>query len=240
MTGYDTIAPMIPVPMISPMTAAQIFPCDARYKIPDKAAPKIAPVRASGGIPMTTMRIIPMRTATVKAYHGPNNTAAVMLMRCAIGHIPSIRKIGEMTTPRPISIAINTRRNTFLSVFIKKSTPLYRHAIYRSWIHITILKNIHSDLYTANQTYRSVLCGTFSTRNTGSLAMYETIQGAPLQSSLVYINTYIKSIKIISANLYKNFKNLFFYSIDFLTFMSIIIIELEESSPVTTNINRDS
>ena len=40
-----------------------------------------------------------------------------MLIRCAVGHIPSIRKMGEITTPIATIIARNTMRNVFILCF---------------------------------------------------------------------------------------------------------------------------
>ena len=48
-----------------------------------------------------------------------------MLIRCAVGHIPSIRRIGEITTPMATIIARNTIRNVFIlcfSIFNLKSS----------------------------------------------------------------------------------------------------------------------
>ena len=52
-----------------------------------------------------------------REYHGPINTEQVMLIRCAVGHIPSIRKMGEITTPIATIIARNTMRNVFILCF---------------------------------------------------------------------------------------------------------------------------
>ena len=43
--------------------------------------------------------MIPIRVAQSREYQGPMNTEQAMLMRCAMGHIPSMRRMGEMTTP---------------------------------------------------------------------------------------------------------------------------------------------
>ena len=40
-----------------------------------------------------------------------------MLIKCAVGHIPSIRKMGEITTPIATIIARNTMRNVFILCF---------------------------------------------------------------------------------------------------------------------------
>ena len=98
--------------MTSPSTAARMRPPDARYRIPDSAAPKTAPVSASGGMPMSTMRMMPMSVAQSREYHGPMKTEQMILIRCAMGHMPSMRRMGEITTPSPIIIARNTRRST--------------------------------------------------------------------------------------------------------------------------------
>ena len=97
--------------MTSPSTAAQIFPLLTRYKIPDNVAPKIAPVKANGGIPITVIRIKPIAKAQRNEYQGPIKTAIVILIRCAIGHIPSTRKMGEMTTPTATIIEKKTKLN---------------------------------------------------------------------------------------------------------------------------------
>lgn len=52
-----------------------------------------------------------------REYHGPINTEQVMLIRCAVGHIPSIRKMGEITIPIATIIARNTMRNVFILCF---------------------------------------------------------------------------------------------------------------------------
>ena len=52
-----------------------------------------------------------------REYHGPINTEQVMLIRCAVVHIPSIRKMGEITTPIATIIARNTMRNVFILCF---------------------------------------------------------------------------------------------------------------------------
>ena len=51
--------------------------------------------------------------AQSREYQGPINTEQVMLIRCAVGHIPSIRRIGEITTPMATIIARNTIRKDF-------------------------------------------------------------------------------------------------------------------------------
>ena len=61
---------------------------------------------------MVAIRMIPMRVAAVNASIGPSSTAPVILIRCAMGHIPSMRSIGEITTPSPISTPIITSRST--------------------------------------------------------------------------------------------------------------------------------
>ena len=49
-----------------------------------------------------------------------------MLIRCAVGHIPSILRIGEMTTPMATIMASMTIRNVFaLSVFIVNLLKLW-------------------------------------------------------------------------------------------------------------------
>ncbi len=66
---------------------------------------------------MNIMRITPIMQAQSKEYHGPINTEQVMLIRCAVGHIPSIRRMGEITTPIATIIAKNTMRNVFILCF---------------------------------------------------------------------------------------------------------------------------
>ena len=79
----------------------------------------MAPVSASGGIPINIMRMIPMRVAQSNEYHGPRSTEQTMFIRCAVGHIPSILRIGEMTTPMATIMASMTILNVLdLSVFI--------------------------------------------------------------------------------------------------------------------------
>ena len=100
--------------MISPITAAIILPFESLYKIPERAAPNTAPVSASGGIPIVAILMTPIKTAHVNEYTGPINTAHVILIRCAIGHIPSTRRIGEITTPSATNIAsVTIFSNTF-------------------------------------------------------------------------------------------------------------------------------
>ena len=53
---------------------------------------------------MVAIRIMPTRVAQSKEYQGPRNTEQTILMKCAIGHIPSTRRMGEITTPRAISM----------------------------------------------------------------------------------------------------------------------------------------
>jgi hypothetical protein len=104
--------------MTSPKNAKIIFPFDTRYKMPDSAAPNTAPVSASGGMPINAMRISPIANAHRNAYHGPNKTAQVTLIKCAIGHIPSIRSNGEITTPTATIIAQNIILVNFVFCFI--------------------------------------------------------------------------------------------------------------------------
>ena len=59
----------------------------------------------------------PIMQAHSREYHGPINTEQVILIRCAVGHIPSIRKMGEITTPIATIIARNTMRNVFILCF---------------------------------------------------------------------------------------------------------------------------
>ena len=84
-------------------------------------APNTAPVRASGGIPINSIRITPIIVAQSREYHGPISTEQTILIRCAVGHIPSIRRIGGITTPIATIIASITIRNVFslcFSIFV--------------------------------------------------------------------------------------------------------------------------
>ena len=61
----------------------------------------------------------PMRVAQRSEYHGPRSTEQTMFIRCAVGHIPSILRMGEMTTPMATIMASMTILNVLdLSVFI--------------------------------------------------------------------------------------------------------------------------
>lgn len=71
------------------------------------------------------MRMTPIMQAHSREYHGPINTEQVMLIRCAVGHIPSIRKMGEITTPIATIIARNTMRNVFILCFFHSSFLLF-------------------------------------------------------------------------------------------------------------------
>ena len=63
--------------------------------------------------------MIPMRVAQRSGYHGPRSTEQTMFIRCAVGHIPSILRMGEMTTPMATIMASMTILSVFdLSVFI--------------------------------------------------------------------------------------------------------------------------
>lgn len=63
--------------------------------------------------------MIPMRVAQSSEYHGPRSTEQTMFIRCAVGHIPSILRMGEMTTPMATIMASMTILSVFdLSVFI--------------------------------------------------------------------------------------------------------------------------
>ena len=63
--------------------------------------------------------MIPMRVAQSNEYHGPRSTEQTMFIRCAVGHIPSILRMGEMTTPMATIMASMTILNVLdLSVFI--------------------------------------------------------------------------------------------------------------------------
>ena len=67
------------------------------------------------------MRMTPMVQAHTKEYTGPSSTAHTMLIRWAVGHMPSTRRMGEMTTPTATSIASTTRRRREGLRFIKKT-----------------------------------------------------------------------------------------------------------------------
>ena len=73
---------------------------------------------AKGGIPIQVMRMMPMARAHTKAYQGPSMTAQVTLIKCAMGHIPSTRRMGEMTTPRAVIMARKTSFAACLFLFI--------------------------------------------------------------------------------------------------------------------------
>ena len=52
---------------------------------------------------MISIRMMPIKAAQSREYHGPSSTEQIILIRCAIGHIPSTRRIGEIITPTAIS-----------------------------------------------------------------------------------------------------------------------------------------
>ena len=67
------------------------------------------------------MRMTPIMQAHSREYHGPISTEQTILIRCAVGHIPSIRRIGDITTPIATIIASITIRNVFslcFSIFV--------------------------------------------------------------------------------------------------------------------------
>lgn len=67
------------------------------------------------------IRMMPIKVAHKREYQGPSITEQVMLIRWAMGHMPSTRRMGEITTPRPIIMDKNTRRRTFCCLLsIKK------------------------------------------------------------------------------------------------------------------------
>ena len=84
-----------------------------------KNAPNTAPVSANGGIPIVIILIIPISVAQRSEYHGPKNTEHTILIKCAIGHIPSTLRIGEITTPSATSIDNTTifKRPFFIFIF---------------------------------------------------------------------------------------------------------------------------
>ena len=104
--------------MTSPSTAQINFPLDILQNTPDKNAPNTAPVKANGGIPMVSIRITPISTAQSREYHGPKKTEHTILIKCAIGHIPSTRNSGEITTPSATSIERTTIFNKPFELFI--------------------------------------------------------------------------------------------------------------------------
>lgn len=65
--------------------------------------------------------MIPIRVAQSREYQGPMNTEQAMLMRCAMGHIPSMRRMGEMTTPMAISMASIVIRRISVLLFMISS-----------------------------------------------------------------------------------------------------------------------
>ena len=102
--------------------------------MPDRKAPKTAPVKASGGIPISDIRITPIATAQASEYHGPRKTAHVTFTKCCIGANPSTRSKGEITTPTATIIAKKTKRFKnfpfvisvpFLSLIIFENTSLH-------------------------------------------------------------------------------------------------------------------
>ena len=76
--------------------------------------------KSSGGMPISAMRIMPISVAHSSEYHGPSSTEHTMLIKCAMGHIPSTRSIGEMTTPRATSMESTAILRTF-EFFISNS-----------------------------------------------------------------------------------------------------------------------
>ena len=60
-----------------------------------------------------------MSVAHRREYHGPRSTEQTMLIKCAVGHMPSILRIGEITTPMATIMASMTILKVLdLSVFI--------------------------------------------------------------------------------------------------------------------------
>jgi len=79
--------------------------------------------------------MMPMSIAHRRDHQGPSSTAQTILMRCAIGHIPSMRRMGEITTPTATNIAKNTclskcsRLNPLFCMMIPHKQPKisFRH-----------------------------------------------------------------------------------------------------------------
>ena len=65
--------------------------------------------------------MIPIKVAQSREYQGPMNTEQAMLMRWAMGHIPSMRRMGEMTTPMAISMASIVIRRISVLLFMISS-----------------------------------------------------------------------------------------------------------------------
>ena len=85
---------------------------------PERNAPNTAPVSAIGGMPMVSIRIMPISVAHKSEYHGPNNTEHTILIKCAIGHIPSTLSIGDIITPSAISIESTIILSSFFELVI--------------------------------------------------------------------------------------------------------------------------
>ena len=64
-TGKEIIDPIIPVPITSPIQADKKV-LYLLYNTPDKKAPKTAPVKASGEIPIRLIRIRPIIVAQAR------------------------------------------------------------------------------------------------------------------------------------------------------------------------------
>ena len=94
---------------------------------------------------MTVIRMMPIRVAHRREYQGPSITEQVMLIRWAMGHMPSTRRMGEITTPRPIIMDKNTRRRTFCCLLSIKKLHSFMDRCSRSFRRgIDSISRIHS------------------------------------------------------------------------------------------------
>ena len=66
---------------------------------------------------MVAMRMMPISVAQSSEYHGPRKTEQTMLMKCAMGHIPSTRRMGEITTPSAMSMESTVNFSSLLEFF---------------------------------------------------------------------------------------------------------------------------
>ena len=113
-----------PVPMTSPSTAQISFPFGSTIEYPGEKRTKDSACECQRRIPIKDIRMIPIKVAQSREYQGPMNTEQAMLMRWAMGHIPSMRRMGEMTTPMAISMAsIVIRRISVLLFMISSFRP---------------------------------------------------------------------------------------------------------------------
>ena len=88
-----------------------------------KEGSKTAPVRARGGIYCRpTADNTDGGKSAGQSIPGPQHAAQVTLIRWAMGHIPSTRRMGEMTTPRATIIERNT---SWTCLFLLILFPLF-------------------------------------------------------------------------------------------------------------------